>query len=70
MVSIEPGSKLTFLRNENEKATVLDHKIKHRDIETSTQCSCLLILNEMGSNRTTVAGPRFWTYKKVKRSLN
>ena len=64
MVNIEPGSELIFLRNENELATVLDHKkIKHRDSETSLSAAALLILNEMGSSRTTVAGPRFWTYE-------
>ena len=64
MVNIEPGSELIFLRNENELATVLDHKkIKHRDSETSLSAAALLILNEMGSSRTAVAGPRFWTYE-------
>ena len=64
MVNIEPGSELIFLRNENELATVLDHKkIKHRDNETSLSAAALLILNEMGSSTTTVAGPRFWTYE-------
>ena len=47
-----------------QKATVLDHKkIKHRDIGKPPSVQLLLSLNEMGSNRTTVAGPRFWTYE-------
>ena len=64
MVSIEPGSELVFLRDENETAVVLDHKkIKHRNSETSLSAAALLLLNEMGSARTTVAGPRFWKYE-------
>ena len=64
MVSIEPGSELVFLRDENETAVVLDHKkITHRNSETSLSAAALLILNEMGSGRTTVAGPHFWKYE-------
>ena len=64
MVSIEPGSELVFLRDENETAVVLDHKkITHRNSETSLSAAALLLLNEMGSARTTVAGPRFWKYE-------
>ena len=64
MVSIEPGSELVFLRDENEIAVVLDHKkITHRNSETSLSAAALLLLNEMGSARTTVAGPRFWKYE-------
>mgnify|MGYP001166814577 FL=1 len=64
MVDIKPGSELTFLRDENEKAIVLDRKkIKHRDQETSLSAAALLLLNEMGSTRTTVAGPYFWKYE-------
>lgn len=64
MVSIEPGSELVFLRDENETAVVLDHKkIKHRNSETSLSAAALLLLNEMGSARTAVAGPRFWKYE-------
>ena len=64
MVSIEPGSELVFLRDENETAVVLDHKkITHRNSETSLSAAALLLLNEMGSTRTAVAGPRFWKYE-------
>ena len=68
MVSIAPGSELSFARDKEIKATVIDsRKIRFREEVTSLSAAANTILDEMGAKdrgvKSNVAGPFYWKYE-------
>ena len=64
MVDIEKGAELSFVKDENKKATVMDHKtIEHNGSSGSLSGIAFDLLREMGRNIVSVRGPDYWKYE-------
>ncbi len=63
-VEIKPSSILTFARDENITAEVVnDHRIKFEGRETSLSAAAAKILKRLGGSGKGVAGPEYWMYE-------
>jgi len=64
MVDIPAGAELTFTRDENIKATVIDNRKIKLDGETlSLSAAADKLLRNMGTKWKSVQGPAYWMYK-------
>ena len=64
MVDIEKGAKLSFVEDENKKATVMDHKtIEYNGKSGSLSGIALDLLRETGRKLVSVRGPDYWEYE-------
>ncbi len=64
MVGLEPGSILTFLKDENTSAKVINNKeIEFEGEVTSLSNAALKIVNRMGYNWSTLRGPHYWVFE-------
>ena len=63
-VGINPGTILTFLKDENRTCRVIDHKmIEFMGTTTSLSMAALFIVKEMGYTWTTISGPAYWQFE-------
>ena len=61
---LKPGDILSFTRDENITATVIDErKIDFREQETSVSGAALILLQEMGYTWNTVNGWGYWLFE-------
>ena len=64
MVGIEKGTELSFVEDENKKATVMDYKtIEYNDKSGSLSGIALDLLRETGRKLVSVRGPDYWEYE-------
>ena len=66
LLNIEPGTILTFAKDEEITCEVVDDRlIKFRDEEMSLTASALIIIHEMGYEWSKISGPAFWQHNGV-----
>ena len=64
MLDITPGSILTYIRDENITAKVVDdRKIEFEGQTTSLSKSAMILLNRRGKTWGSINGLEFWTYE-------
>ena len=64
MVGIEKGAELSFIEDENKKATVMDHKtIEYNDKPGFLSGIARDLLRETGRKPVSVRGPDYWKYE-------
>ena len=64
MFEIEKGAELSFIKDENIKATVInDKEIEFRGKATTTSAATKEIMTEMGHSSLYYQGPAYWTYE-------
>ena len=64
MLDIQPGSILTYIRDESIKAEVVDErKIEFEGQTTSLSNSAMILLNRRGKTWGSINGLNFWTYE-------
>tara|TARA_Y100000813_G_C24076811_1_gene311437 strand:- start:192 stop:791 length:600 start_codon:yes stop_codon:yes gene_type:complete len=66
LLNIEPGTILTFAKDEEITCEVVDDRlIRFRDEEMSLTASALIIIHEMGYEWSKISGPAFWQHNGV-----
>ena len=61
LLNIQPGTELTFAKDENQKCNVInDRFVKFRGEEMTLSGSALIIINEMGYDWSQIHGPAYW----------
>ena len=61
MINIQPGTELTFVKDENQKCKVLDDRfVEFREEKMTLSGSALIIINEMGYDWNRIHGPAYW----------
>jgi len=61
LLNIQPGTELTFAKDENQKCKVInDRFVKFRGEEMTLSGSALIIINEMGYDWSQIHGPAYW----------
>lgn len=66
LLNIEPGTILTFAKDEGITCEVVDDRlIRFRDEEMSLTASALIIIHEMGYEWSKISGPAFWQHNGV-----
>ena len=66
LLNIEPGTILTFAKDEEITCEVVDDRlIRFRDEEMSLTASALIIIHEMGYEWSKISGPAFWQHNGI-----
>ena len=63
MVGIQPGSLLSFTKDETITCRVIDHKkVEFEGAEMSLSAAALIAIRRLGYDWNQIAGPQYWDY--------
>ncbi len=64
LINIQPGTELTFSKDENQKCKVIDDRlVEFRGEEMTLSGSALVVINELGYDWSQIHGPAYWEYQ-------